>query len=133
MKRICLDTVIIIYLIENHPLYSSKIEIVLNGLGADTLFYSPLTRLECLVMPFRTKNSLLENLYKAFFDAQKILEMPTDVFDAAAKLHADFSSLKTPDALQLATAVYHGTDEFWTNDNRLKRVNPSLIKNILTI
>lgn len=133
MSRIYLDAAIIIYIVEKHPLYSSKLETVLSRLDVEALFYSPLTRLECLVMPFRTKDLPLQNLYEAFFNAQKILAMSEAIFDEAAKLRADFPSLKNPDALHLATAVYYDCDEFWTNDNRLERVNPGLIKNILTI
>jgi predicted nucleic acid-binding protein len=38
----------------------------------------------------------------------------------AAELRAA-SGVKTPDALHLATALHHGCDEFWTNDDRLAR------------
>ncbi len=58
--------------------------------------------------------------------------MPPTVFDEAAQLRADFTGLKTPDALHLATAVYHNCDEFWTKDNRLDKVDSNLVKNILT-
>ena len=57
--------------------------------------------------------------------------MTVEVFDKAAQLRADFSSLKTPDALHLATALHHNCDECWTNDNRLNSVAPSLVKNVL--
>ena len=57
--------------------------------------------------------------------------MPSKIFNQAAKLRADFTGLKTPDALHMATAVYHNCDEFWTNDNRLDKIEPNLVKNIL--
>ena len=44
--------------------------------------------------------------------------MNRDVFDMATKLRAD-SSLKTPDALHLATAILAGCSQFWTNDKKL--------------
>lgn len=132
MSRIYLDACIIIYIVEKHPIYSSPIETLINNLTETELCYSPLSRLECLVMPFRTKDSQLSKLYKAFFNAQRILAMPKAVFDEAAQLRADFSSLKTPDALHLAAAIHHNCDEFWTNDNRLEKVKPKLAKNILS-
>ncbi|MGI8555035.1 MAG: type II toxin-antitoxin system VapC family toxin [Pyrinomonadaceae bacterium] len=132
MSRIYLDACIIIYIVEKHPIYSSPIETLINNLTETELCYSPLSRLECLVMPFRTKDSQLSKLYKAFFNAQRILAMPKAVFDEAAQLRADFSSLKTPDALHLATAIHHNCDEFWTNDNRLEKVKPKPAKNILS-
>ncbi len=57
--------------------------------------------------------------------------MESEVFRNAAKLRANFGSLKTPDALHLATALHYNYDEFWTNDNRLNSVAPRLVKNIL--
>lgn len=131
--RIYLDTCIVIYIVERHSIYSSKIEALIDNFSNGVLCFSPLVRLECLVMPFRTNDSPLEKLYEAFFKAQKLLTMPTGVFDRAAKLRADFPTMKTPDALHLAAAVYHNCDEFWTNDNRLDKVAPNLVKNILTI
>lgn len=133
MKRIYLDSCVIIYLIEKHPAYSNRVEILMKNESSADFCYSPLARLECFVMPFRNKDVSLQNLYETFFNAQKILAASTGIFDEAAKLRAGFSSLKTPDALHLATAVYHDCDEFWTNDNRLDKVIPNLVKNILTI
>ena len=129
--RIYLDTCIVIYIVERHPLYSSKIETLINNFSNGVFCFSPLVRLECLVMPLRTNDSQLEKLYEAFFKAQEILTMPTEVFDRAAKLRADFLAVKPPDALHLAAAVHHNCDEFWTNDSRLDKVAPNLVKNIL--
>lgn len=133
MSRIYLDACIIIYLVEKHLICSNRIETFMNALLSAEVCYSTLARLECLVMPFRTKDLQLQKFYEAFFNAQKILVMPSEVFDEAAKLRADFPNLKTPDALHLAAAVYHNCDEFWTNRNRLDKVAPHLVKNILTI
>ncbi len=133
MSRIYLDACIIIYVVEKHPTYSSRIEHLMNAAPSAEFCYSPLTQLECFVMPFRTHDFQLQKLYESFFKAQKLLMMPTEVFNKAARLRADFTSLKTPDALHLATAGYHNCDEFWTNDNRLDKIIPSLVKNILTV
>ena len=133
MNRIYLDACIIIYIVEKHLIYSSRIEILMNTSPSAEFCCSPLARLECLVIPLRTKDLQLQKLYEAFFNAQKILVIPSEVFDEAAKLRADYTGLKTPDALHLAAAVYHNCGEFWTNDNRLDKVAPNLVKNILTI
>lgn len=129
--KIYLDTCIVIYLVEKHPLFSGKIEALIGNLSDSVLCFSPLVRLESLVIPFRTNDLELEKLYETFFAAQNLLTLPTEVFDQAARLRADFTSLKTPDALHLAAASHHDCDEFWTNDNRLDKVAPNLVKNIL--
>ncbi len=63
---------------------------------------------------------------------QTLLQMSDGVFQKAAELRADFTSLRTPDALHLAVALHDDCDEFWTNDNRLTAIAPSIVKNILT-
>jgi uncharacterized protein len=133
MSKIYLDACIVIYFVEKHPAYAGNIEALINNLTVnDTLCFSPLIRLECLVMPLRTNDTTLQGHYESFFKAQEMLEIKVERFDEAAKLRADFSSLKTPDALHLATALHHNCDEFWTNDNRLNSVAPSIVKNVLT-
>lgn len=132
MIKIFLDSCIIIYIVEKHPIYANKIEVLMNGANNGTFCFSPLIRIECLVMPLRTNDFQLQKFYKTFFDAQNFLAMPPNVYDQAAQLRADSSGLKTPDALHIATAQYHNCDEFWTNDNRLDKIAPSLVKNIFT-
>lgn len=132
MKIIYLDSCIIIYFVEKHPIYWSKIEtLLLSHAGSSIFCFSPLVCLESLVIPLRNKDAKLQRLFELFFDSQTQLEMPAKVFAEAARLRADFTSLKTPDALHLATAKYHGCDEFWTNDNRLDKIAPAFVKNIL--
>jgi len=89
MSKIYLDTCIIIYFIEKHPAYADKIELLLNNLDAGaSLCYSPLIRLECLVMSLRTDDKILQSLYESFFKPQEILEMTIEVFDKAAPISA---------------------------------------------
>jgi len=131
MSKIYLDTCIVIYFVEKHTVYADKIDVLINSLSAnDTLCFSPLVRLECFVKPLRTKDAKLNGHYESFFEAQEMLEITAGRFEEAAQLRADFTSLKTPDALHLATALHHNCDEFWTNDGRLNKVAPSIVKDI---
>ena len=131
MSLVYLDACIIIYVVEKHPTFSSRIEALIDNLNDVDLCYTPLVRMECLVMPFRTKDLKLQNLYEQFLDLQKILSLSIEVFDEAAKLRADFPNVKTPDALHLAAAIHNDCDEFWTNDDRLHKIAPKLVKNII--
>lgn len=133
MSRIYLDACIAIYFIERHPDFATKVETIIESLNSeDTLCHSPLVRMECLVMPLRKTDTDLLALYESFFNEQQMLAMSPERFDEAAQLRASFPSLKTPDALHLATAIHHGCDEFWTNDNRLNSVAPNIVKNVLS-
>jgi len=83
-------------------------------------------------MPLRKQNQPLWDKYRLWFEKVEVLPVERDVFRRAARLRADFTGLKTPDAIHLATALYHNSDEFWTNDSRLNHIAPSLVKDITT-
>lgn len=132
LKNIYLDSCIAIYVVEAHPRFASKVTAELNALQAAQICYSPLVRLECLVKPLQAQNQSLQSLYAQFWASQQNLSLVDDIFTRAAQIRADFPSVKTPDAIHLATALHYGCDEFWTHDDRLSKVAPSLAKNILT-
>ena len=132
LRKIYLDSCIVIYVVEGHPLYASKIDAEINALQAAQICYSPLVRLECLVSPLQTKDQKTQQLYEQFWVSQHKLPLLDDIFDLAAQLRADHKSLKTPDALHLATVLHYGCDEFWTNDDRLAKIAPQVARNILT-
>jgi len=130
MERIYLDSCIVIYLVERHPLYEPLLRERLEGLEEAQLAVSPLVRLEVLVRPLRDGNEDLAQLYRLFLAEQLMLDIPEEVYDVALSLRAKHT-LKTPDALHLATAQYHGCSQFWTNDDRLGRVAGGVALNIL--
>ncbi len=132
LRKIYLDSCIVIYLVERHLLYGSKIDAEINALQAAQICYSPLVRLECLVRPLQTKDQKTQQRYEQFWVSQHKLTLLDDIFDLAAQLRADHKSLKTPDAIHLATVLHYGCDEFWTNDDRLTRIAPQVARNILT-
>ena len=127
---IYLDTCIVIYVVERHPLYSAAIEARMQAATKTTFCYSPLVRLECLVMPYRTNDAALLALYEAFLNTQTQLALPPAIFDEAARLRALHKGLKTPDAIHLATALHYGCAEFWTNDGRLNVIAPNLARKV---
>ena len=130
-SSIYLDSCLAIYLVEENPTFAPRLESALAANPSASFCISPLTEMECLVMPLRQQNELLITKFKNWFKTVEILSLQSNVFHVAARLRADFSSLKTPDALHLAVAMHHKCDEFWTNDSRLSQVAPSLVKNIL--
>jgi len=129
MDKIYLDSCIVIYLVERHPVFAPVIQKALGNAGDIILSVSPLVRLEVLVKPRRETDSPLQERYERFLAEQCILEMPEAVYDLALSLRVQYH-LKTPDALHLATAKHHDCKAFWTNDNRLATVS-TLAVNIL--
>jgi predicted nucleic acid-binding protein len=127
---IYLDTCIAIYLVEQHPIYFPKLKQLLSGM-TDTAI-SPLVEMEALIHPLRNKDLQLAEAYQTFFDCCITLDMPREVYRQAAIIRAEHT-IKTPDALHLATATWHGCLSFWTNDDRLVRIAPTLTRNILHV
>ena len=126
---IYLDSCLVIYLVEKHEDFFSALQ---DKIASSTVIFavSDLTLMECLVIPTRKNDGALIQRYRAWFAEASMLSLGTDVFEKAAKLRADHSSLKTPDALHLGAALDHNCDELWTNDNRLVNVAPAIVKNI---
>jgi uncharacterized protein len=129
MRKVYLDSCIAIYLVEEHPVYCAGIEEALARLNG-IVCYSPLTELECLVLPLRMKRDDVVEKFRRFFALNLQLTMPDSVYREAASLRANFG-LKTPDALHLATGRFHDCSELWTNDDRLACVADGVALNVI--
>jgi predicted nucleic acid-binding protein len=125
-KTLFLDTAPLIYFIEGHSDYQKGLLELFSSAdkGDFTFISSALTLLEVLVKPIRDgRNDIVEKYTKFLTSAKGI-----DVFDISigiAKEAAYFRAkynLRTPDSIQIATAIVIGADYFITNDNRLATV-----------
>ena len=126
-RNIFLDTAPLIYYIEDNYLYSRVLDIFfeLNLKMAVQLTTSTITLLEVLVIPMKTNNSVLAERYKSLLcqsDTFKIWDIDVEIAVKAAGLRAKYR-LKTPDAIQIATALCRFADYFLTNDKQLKIVS----------
>lgn len=120
------DTVVFIYLIEEHPQFLPVIEPLFLEVdhGRLQLITSALTLLEVLVVPYRTGDQELAVRYESILTRSRglrIIDISRDHLRAAAQLRAK-TGLKTPDSLQLAAALAGGCTAFLTNDRDLPTV-----------
>jgi len=86
---------------------------------------SSLTLLEVLVVPFRAGNLALAERYEAYLSRSqrvRLMDIGRSQLRMAAQLRALHPSVRTPDALQLATALSAGCRTFVTNDRDLPAV-----------
>jgi len=117
-----LDSNIVIYEVENPPLFGARATTYLAKLRAagDDFIISDLTRMECLVSPLRSGNAALEAHFRAFFAAKETQVVPITaaVCDLAARIRGTMN-FRPMDALHVAAAVTHGAHSFLTNDTRL--------------
>lgn len=122
-----IDTVAFVYWIEDHPDFAPVLQPVFEAIHAGTLLgvVSSLTLLEVLVVPYRTGNIQLAERCESFLAHSRglrLMDLDRSVLRAAAALRARFPTLRTPDALQMATALAGSCRFFLTNDRGLPTV-----------
>jgi predicted nucleic acid-binding protein len=121
---VCLDTNLVIYLVEANPVWTPRATARLAALRAagDEVAVSDAARLECLVKPFVTGNAADIASYQTFFASPLVhmLPVPAAAWERAARIGATFG-LKPLDSVHLATAIVHGCGLFLTNDVKLAR------------
>lgn len=126
-KNVFLDTAPLIYYIEESPKYSPILnKLFLENSKGEFLFQtSVITLLEVLVLPMRQNEIQLVEQYQSILcnsPSIDIFDLNIEIAKKAAGLRAKYG-LKTPDSIQVATAVYSSADYFLTNDIRLRAVN----------
>jgi predicted nucleic acid-binding protein len=125
-QSVFLDTSAFIYFIEEHQRYFPLCKKIFDGIeaGRTTASTSTLTLLEVLVRPYQLKkDDLVLKFYALLTTYPHLAWVPMDlgVADHAAKLRAEHR-LKTPDAIQAASAIFHGAMGFICNDKIFERV-----------
>ncbi len=120
---VALDSSIFIYFIERNPIYLTAVKPIFVAIdeGRLTSATSSLTLLETLVAPLRAGNMVIARQYERFLTNSRGLQLvPIDfaLLHAAAHLRAT-TRLKTPDALQVASALSAGCEVLVTNDDRI--------------
>ena len=117
---IAIDTAPFIYLIEEHPRFLAVVNPVFEAIARGELLAvaSELTLLEVLVVPFRAGDAALAARYEELLSESRgltLVGLDRSVLREAARLRAT-KGLKTPDAIQAATALGAGCTALLTND-----------------
>ncbi len=125
-KKIALDTMIFIYAFEENSAYLPFVKPFFREVekGRILTVTSTITLAECLVLPYRQKDLALAARYKILFrdfPHLSIIPVTEEIAERAAWLRAQHP-MKTPDAIQLATASVSGSHFFLTNDEALPQV-----------
>ena len=125
-QKIAIDTMIFVYAFEDHPAHASFLRSFFSALekGEMESVTSSVTITECLTQPYRVKDFTLAAQYMALFrnfPHLSVVPVTDDIAERAAFLRAS-QNLKTPDALQLATALLSGANFFLTNDQSLSSI-----------
>ena len=126
-KRIALDTSVFIYQLEANPRYAGLTDQIFSWIeqSRSTAITSTITMTELLVQPYRDSQEQRADEIYALLSTYPNLEWvaPTlEIADTAARIRAAYR-LRTPDALQAATALNRAAGCFITNDAAFKHLN----------
>lgn len=121
-----LDTAPFICFIEEHPVHLKRLQPFFAALdrGEFIAVTSTVTLLEVLVHPIRQGNEKIAARYRDILqNAKNLIAVPlsVEVAESAARLRATHN-LRTPDAIQLATALTREASAFLTNDSHLPKI-----------
>ena len=123
-SQVLLDTVALIYFLEENARYSKKAEAIFGRIESGDLqgVMANLVFAELLVPLYRTGDpqaaaGLTNRLIN--FHNLEIIPLTTEISMEAARLRADHG-LRTPDAIHGATAIITQASGMLTNDKRLK-------------
>lgn len=121
-----LDTGPLIYYIEEYPTFLPKVAPFFEAAarGEFRIVTSFVTLIEVLVHPVREGRLDLAQQYRdVLLHSPELTAVPVseDIAEGAAKLRAQFK-LRTPDAIQMATAIQYGASSFFTNDDDLPEI-----------
>lgn len=121
-----LDTSPFIYFVEQNVLYVDLMREIFKRVTNNDFqsCSSVVTLTEVLVQPLRQNNRVLADNYRnlLFNGANfQLLPLTSAIAERAAEIRAKYN-LRTPDALQIATALENSCDAFLCNDKDLKRV-----------
>jgi predicted nucleic acid-binding protein len=124
--RIYIDTSVVIYTIEVNPNYWQLLQPLWQKFqaGQIELIASELILMESLVIPLRQSNANLIDTYEQLLlsSVLQLIPISQTILREAARLRATTPSLRTPDAIHIATASTLGCTQFLTNDRQLSVV-----------
>jgi len=125
-RRIALDTSIFIYQFEPNPKYFPYTDSIFRWLEqpGSAAITSTITMTELLVQPYRDSNDQLVDEFYALLSTYPNLDWIApnlEIADLAARLRA-LHRMRTPDALQAATAAQARVTGLITNDVVFERV-----------
>ncbi len=132
-RKIALDSMIFIYHFEQAETYIRRVrEILLSAQkGENELVTSVMSVVQALSAPKHLHLLEVVNEISYFFkeaEFLRVVELDWEIALETARLRRENGSLRTPDAVQLATAIVSGAEVFVTNDLKLRNMKSLSVK-----
>lgn len=125
-QALFLDTAPLIYFWEKHERYYPAMASLFDEIYAKNVqcCVSLITYIEVVTFPLKQKQETIAAKYRNYLTNSRnfqLVPMDIAIADRTARLRSEFG-LKTPDAIQLATADICGADYVLTNDKAWRKV-----------
>lgn len=125
-QGVVIDTMIFIYLFEDHPDYADICEQIIRWTceGFFTGIITPITIAEILVKPLKQKRFLVADHYRSAFRSFpniSLSEINADIAFMAGSMKAKYAML-LPDMFQAAMALYFPAHALITNSRAMEKV-----------
>jgi predicted nucleic acid-binding protein len=125
ISTVALDTAALIYYVETHSTYCSLVEPVIKAIDRAEVIgiTSTVTLLEVLVLPLREEDFSLAREYRSILlhSNLRLISLTHDIAEKAAEIRARHN-LRTPDSVQVATAILNSADLLIANDKKWKKI-----------
>jgi predicted nucleic acid-binding protein len=122
MSRIYWDTMLFVYLIEEHPEHTVRVREILVSMERrrDTLCTSVFTIGEVLTGPYkRGATEVVSRVWEVLRPPRvELVPLTAETAERYARIRAE-NRVSPADAIHLASAAYAGVNLFLTNDRRL--------------
>ncbi len=125
-RKIALDTNIFIYALEDSGSLGKAALEILEEIKSSTprVFTSVLTVQELITGLYRDNYEEKVSDYLDFISYNGLITLvdyTKPIALIAAQVRGTYKAIRTPDAIQIATAVFSGASEFYTADTRLPK------------
>ena len=132
-SKLALDSMVFIYHFERTEPYFSRVEKILSSArdGENELITSIISVIETLSAPKYLHLAEVVDEIDLFFreaDNIKVFELNGEIAFEAARLRRENKNLRTPDSIQLATALVGGAEVFITHDRGLQKMKVDKLK-----
>lgn len=121
-KTLFLDTNIFVYYFASHPQFGHQVRQIFEALSQDKFraITSVITLTELLSLSGSDKE--VDTLKNHFLETPnlEIIDLNQEISIEAARIRREYK-FRTPDAIQLATAINSRAEVFVTNDKKLKK------------
>jgi predicted nucleic acid-binding protein len=126
-SKIFIDTAPFIYILDNHPEYRQATQNFIRQkyLQKSVFITSILTFMEYTVKPKQMKDNKAVESFNNFLTeiGCQLIPINFEIADIGSDIRAKYPNIKAFDALQVATALHTGCNQFVTNDKQLKQIS----------